>query len=311
MIYDLAILGGGPAGQTAGLYAARQGLPAILITKNLGGQMAQKAVEIENYPGFLKISGLELIQKFEEQLKSVGVPTINEKAIEIIKKNEIFKIVLESGEVIESRSVIIALGAEPRHLNVSGEKELLGRGVSYCVTCDGPLFAGKDIAIIGGGNAGFEAAIFMQTYASKIYILEAGEKVKADEDNQKKVSLSSKIEIITSAELKLIRGENFVQDLVYIDKKTNQEKTLTIAGVFVQIGYAPNSELIKDWVDLNEKQEIIIDPKTMQTKTAGLFAAGDITDEPVKQIIVAAGAGAKAALSAYNYIQKTNEQFFN
>jgi len=258
--------------------------------------MAQKAVGNRNYPGFLKISGLELIQKFEEQLKSVGVPTINEKAIEIIKKNEIFKIVLESGEVIESRSVIIALGAEPRHFKCIGRKGIAWPRSKLLCYLRWTIICRKDIAIIGGGNAGFEAAIFMQTYASKIYILEAGEKVKADEDNQKKVSLSSKIEIITSAELKLIRGENFVQDLVYIDKKTNQEKTLTIAGVFVQIGYAPNSELIKDWVDLNEKQEIIIDPKTMQTKTAGLFAAGDITDEPVKQIIVAAGAGAKAAL---------------
>lgn len=304
MIYDCAILGGGPAGLTAGIYSARLGLAAVLITKSLGGQMAQKAVDIENYPGFVKISGLDLIQKMQAQVESKGVLIKNEKAIEVVKENNIFKIVLEGGEIMEAKAIIIASGAEPRSLNVPGEKELLGRGVSYCTTCDGPLFTGRDIAIIGGGNAGFEAALFMQNYASKIYILENGEKVRADEENQKKVSLISKIEVIVSAELKEIRGQRFVEELIYFEKNTKQKKFLKVSGVFAQVGYTPASALIKDLADLNEKMEIIVDHKNMQTKNLGLFAAGDVTDGLLKQIVVAAGDGAKAAMGVYKYLQK-------
>jgi thioredoxin-disulfide reductase len=304
MIYDVAILGAGPAGLTAGIYTARQGASVILIAKNLGGQMTQKAVAIENYPGFENISGLDLIQKMESQVERLKVPIKNEEFLDLEKNNEIFKIILKNGEIIEARSLILASGSQPRNLNVPGEKEFIGRGVSYCTTCDGPLFQGKDIAIIGGGNAGFEAGLFMSIYANNIYILEYNDLVGADKENQEKALDLKNIKIITSAELKEIKGDNFVKEIVYFDKNENKEKSLLVSGVFVQAGWRPASSFAKDLVDLNEKKEIIIDHKTMATKTPGVFAAGDVTDSQVKQIVCAAGDGAKAAISAYKYLQK-------
>jgi len=304
MIYDLAILGGGPAGITAGIYSTRQGMNVILITKSFGGQMTQKAVDIENYPGFKKISGFDLIAKFEDQLRDKKIEIKNEAVVSFKKEDNLFKIKLESEILIESKTVIIAAGSEPRSLNVPGEKEFIGRGVSYCTTCDGPLFQKKDIAIIGGGNTGFEAALFMQTYANKIYILEFGEQVRADKENQDKVLEIEKIKIITGAQLKEIKGEKFVNEIIYLDRATNQEKHLEVQGVFAQIGYLPASELVEDLVDLNKKREIIVNHKTMETKTLGLYAAGDVTDGFVKQIVVAAADGAKAAISVYKYLQQ-------
>lgn len=303
MIYDVAILGAGPAGLTAGIYTARQGMSVILITKNLGGQMTQKAVAIENYPGFENISGLDLIQKMESQVQFLKIPIKNEEFVSLEKNNDIFKIILKNEEIIESRSIILASGSQPRNLNVPGEKEFIGRGVSYCTTCDGPLFQNKDIAIIGGGNAGFEAGIFMSTYANNIYILEYNHQFGADKENQKKASALEKIKLITSAELKEIKGDNFVREIVYFDKKENQEKVLPVSGVFVQAGWQPASSFVNNWVELNERKEIIINHKTMTTKTPGIFAAGDVTDGFVKQIVCAAGDGAKAAISAYKYLQ--------
>ncbi len=304
MIYDLAILGGGPAGITAGIYSTRQGMNVVLITKSFGGQMTQKAVDIENYPGFKKISGFDLIAKFEDQLRDKKIEIKNEAVVSLKKEDNLFKIKLESEILIESRAIIIAAGSEPKSLNVPGEKEFIGRGVSYCTTCDGPLFQKKDIAIIGGGNTGFEAALFMQTYANKIYILEFGEQVRADKENQDKVLKIEKIKIITRAQLKEIKGEKFVNGIIYLDRVTNQEKYLEVQGVFSQIGYLPASNLVEDLVDLSEKREIIVNHKTMETKTLGLYAAGDVTDGFVKQIVVAAADGAKAAISAYKYLQQ-------
>lgn len=306
MIFDIAILGGGPAGLTAGIYAARQKMSAVLITKNFGGQMAQKAVDIENYPGFESISGFDLISKMQSQVETKGVAIKNENAEAISKVEDIFKITLDGGEVVESKTVVIAMGSEPRPLNVVGEKEFLGKGVSYCTTCDGPLFGKKDIAIIGGGNSAFEAAIFMANYANNIYILEFNDSIRADAENQKRAIQTEKVKIITSAELKEIKGERFVNQIIYFDKKENQEKTLDVAGVFAQIGYQPASRFAESLVDLNEKKEIVINPKTMETKTPGLFAAGDITDNFLKQIIVAAADGAKATIAAYKYLQTKN-----
>ncbi len=303
MIYDVAILGAGPAGLTAGIYTARQGMSVILIAKNLGGQMTQKAVAIENYPGFENISGLDLIQKMESQVQFLKIPIKNEEFVSLEKNNDIFKIILKNEEIIESCSIILASGSQPRNLNVPGEKEFIGRGVSYCTTCDGPLFQNKDIAIIGGGNAGFEAGIFMSTYANNIYILEYNHQFGADKENQKKASALEKIKLITSAELKEIKGDNFVREIVYFDKKENQEKVLPVSGVFVQAGWQPASSFVNNWVELNERKEIIINHKTMTTKTPGIFAAGDVTDGFVKQIVCAAGDGAKAAISAYKYLQ--------
>lgn len=295
MMYDLVIVGAGPAGMTSAIYSARQKLKTLIISKNFGGQMAQKAVEIENYPGFEKITGFDLISKMESQVKNVDV--VREKVIEVKKENDTFFLKTEGDKVFQSKVVIIAIGAEPRRLNVLGEANYLGRGVSYCSTCDGPLFKNKEVAIIGGGDAGFETAIFMKNYASKIYILEQEESVKASIDNQKK---ASGIEVITSARLKEIKGDNFVNQIVF--ELLGKEKTLDVKGVFIQAGYVPETSFLGDLVELNEKKEIIVNFETFETKTRGLFAVGDVNCGKVKQIVVACGQGATAVIHGYKYI---------
>lgn len=303
MIYDLIIVGGGPAGITAGIYASRYKLKALLITKNWGGQISRKAVPIENYPGFKKISGLELIEKLKNHLKEYEIETKEEEVIKIEKINLNFKILTKSGEEFESKAVILATGADPRPLKVPGEKEFVGKGVSYCVSCDGPFFKDKVVAVIGGGNAGFEAAIALAQFAKKIYILEYGEKVKADIENQERAKKTGKVKIITNVALKGIKGKNFVEEIVFEDRKTGQEKSLKLDGIFIEIGSVPASAIAKDLVELNERGEIKVDFETLKTKTEGLFAAGDVNEGKFKQIITAAGEGAKAALAAYEYLK--------
>ena len=295
MMYDLIIVGAGPAGMTSAIYSARQKLKTLIISKNFGGQMAQKAVEIENYPGFEKVTGFDLISKMENQVKEVDI--VREKVVEVKKENDIFSLKTEEDKIFQSKVVIIATGAEPRRLNVLGETDYLGRGVSYCSTCDGPLFKNKEVAIIGGGDAGFETAIFMKNYASKIYILEYGESVKASIDNQKK---ASGIEIITSAQLKEIRGDNFVSQIVF--ELLGKEETLNVKGVFIQAGYVPETSFLSDLVELNERKEIMVNFETLETKTKGLFAVGDVNCGKVKQIVVACGQGATAVIHGYKYI---------
>jgi alkyl hydroperoxide reductase subunit AhpF len=198
--------------------------------------------------------------------------------------------------------VIITSGADPRPLEVEGEKEFIGKGVSYCTTCDGPMFGNKIVAVIGGGNSGFEAAISLAKYASKVYIFEYSDKVVANEAIQGQAKKTGKIEIITSATLQEIKGTDFVDSIVYQDRGTQDIKTLDVQGVFVEIGNQPATSFVGDLVDFNGKDEIKVDPKTCGTKTLGLFAAGDVTNTMLKQIVVAAGEGAKAAISAYRYL---------
>lgn len=303
MTYDLVIVGGGPAGVTAGIYAARQKLNTLLITKSFGGQVARKAVAIENYPGFEGISGMELIQKFEKHLRKQKIDIERDSVTKIKKTGKIFLVLTKSKNQFQTRAVIIASGADPRPLEVPGEKKFIGRGVSYCSICDGPLFSNKIVAVIGGGNAGFETAIFLSKFAKKIYILEYASKVGADETNQERVKKTRKTEVITSAVLKQIRGKEFVDSIVCQNRKTKKLNTLKVEGVFVEIGSQPATSFVKGLVDFNEKDEIKINPKDNQTKTSGLFAAGDVTDLKEKQIVIAAGEGAKTALSIYNYLK--------
>jgi len=303
-IYDVIIIGGGPAGVAAGIYAARQKLETLLITKSFGGQMARKAVAIENYPGFAEISGFELVQKFEKHLKKQKID-IEKNTVRKVKKNgQTFSVLTKDKKQFQSKAVIIASGADPRLLEVPGEKKFIGHGVSYCITCDAPLFTGKTVAVIGGGDAGFEAALGLSLYAKKIYILEFGEKIIADEINQERAKKTGKVEVIVQASLKKIQGKKFVESIVYQDRKTKKLQVLEIEGVFVEIGSQPATAFIKGLVDFNEKDEIVVDAKTSQTKTAGLFSAGDVDNIPYKQIVIAAGEGAKAALSVVNYLQK-------
>jgi len=315
MIYDLIIIGGGPAGITAGIYAGRQRMKTLLITKEFGGQMAKKSTEVCNYPGFERISGMELIEKFVEHLKKQESVEIKLEQVKQIEKEGdpangagIFTITTAQSEKIQGRAVIVATGADPRPLEAVGEKEYIGKGVSYCVTCDGPIFRNKTIAIIGGGNAGLEAALFMTNYATKIYVLEFGAEIKADEENKNDVAKSDKIEIITNAGVKEIKGETMVNSLVYQDNISKEMKTLEVEGIFIEIGSQPATALAKGLVDFTKRDEIQVESETFSTKTPGLFSAGDNNSGPYKQIVTAAGEGCKTALAAYDYLRKLNQK---
>jgi thioredoxin-disulfide reductase len=301
--FDVIIIGGGPAGITAGIYSARANLSVLLITKDFGGQIKRKAVEIENYPGLGKVSGMELTQKFENHLKEFGVSVIMDKAKKIKRKGKIFSVLTGDKKQYQSSCLIVATGADPRPLEVKGEKELIGRGVSYCVACDGMLYKDKITAVIGGGDAGFEAGIFLSKLAKQVYILEYGDKIKADKANQKLARKAKNIKVITNAGLQEIKGKDIVEEIVYKDVKKKKIKELKVEGVFIEIGNIPATGFVKNLVDFGDRDEIKVDPETGETKVPGLFAAGDITDTKYKQIVIAAGEGARAALSASRYLR--------
>ena len=303
-MYDLVIIGGGPAGITAGLYSARQRLKTLLITKTFGGQVARKSVHIENYPGLGIISSMDLIQKFEKDLKNHPIEIKNTIVSGIKKDNNIISINTESGEKIETKTVIIASGADPRLLGIPGEKEFAGKGVSYCVACDGPIFVGKDVVVVGGGNSAFEAALSLSNYANKIYILIMGTEIRADSINQNKVKDNNKIEVVTQAEIKEIKGDKFVNEVIYTDNQENKDVNLKVSGLFVEIGSQPAVSFTKDLLDLNDKNEIVVDSKNLRTSVDGIWAAGDVNSLLFKQIVIAAGEGAIAAMDVSNYLQK-------
>lgn len=299
MISDLIIIGGGPAGITAAIYASRNNINTILFSKNIGGMLFNKAVDVQNYTGFPSITGFELAEKFKEHLEAQDKVCVKEEEIvSIAKENNVFKVNTLQKEYF-SRAVIIAAGSKPRELNIKGEKEFLGKGVSYCPVCDGPFLKNKDIAIIGGGNAAFESAIFLSNMVSRILILERGTRVLADQKNQEKVKSLGNVHVFTNAQVLEIKGNDFVNSMKWMHNEKLIETELK--GVFIQAGYTPKTDYLKELVDLNDKREIIVDID-METKTKGLFAAGDITNSKVKQIICAASSGAIAALSAYNYL---------
>lgn len=304
MLYDLIIIGAGPAGVSAAIYAARQKLKFLVISKEMGGQIAKKTVDIENYPGFDKISGANLIKTFEDQLNTNKVEIIFDEVLKINKDTENFNITTALGERYESLTVIVATGGDPRPLEVKGEKEFIGKGVSYCALCDGPIFRDKTVVVVGGGNSGIETALFLSNYVKKIYILEFGKTIKADEENQKLIAKEPKVEIITGAQVLKIAGDKFVNSITYKDLTSNQEKKLDVEGIFVEIGYSPATAFVKDLVDFSERDEIITDLETYATKTPGLFAAGDCNKGRYKQIVAAAGEGAKALLAVYDYLIK-------
>jgi len=299
-MHDLIIIGGGPAGMAAAIYAMRQKLDSLLVTKEFGGQMAKKEVEIENYPGLGSISAQELITKFSDHLKKLEVNVKIGEVVGIDKTDNGFAVNVNN-EKIETRAVIIATGSEPRQLDVPGEKEFVGRGVGYCVTCDGPLFTRRDVAVIGGGNSAFESAVFLAKFAKKIFIIERGPRVMADAANQELASKTGKVEIITNAKVARIEGENFVKSLTYLDA-AGTEVALPVEGIFVKAGYRPASGFMSGLVEFNDRNEIKFDRDSYQTKTPGLFVAGDVSDIKYKQIVVAAGEGAKAAMAVDEYL---------
>lgn len=303
-IYDLIIIGGGPAGMTAGIYGGREKLKTLIIAEGFGGQMAKKAVDIENYPGFPKISGFDLIKKFKEHAQGLGAEIVVDKINSLKKGGEEFFVETISSKQYQAKTVIIASGAEPKMLNIPGEKEFIGKGISYCPTCDGPFFRGKEVAVIGGGNAGCEATAALLKYVSKVYIIEFNNFLAADRVNKDIVSGLENVEIIYNSKLKEIKGTNRVEEIIYTDRETNEDKTLKVAGVMVEVGFRPETSFIQDGlVDYSEMGEIKADFNTAETKTPGLFAAGDVSGGKCKQIVVAAGEGAKAAIECRKYIK--------
>ncbi len=286
----------------AAIYAARQKSDFVLVTKEFGGQMARKEVAIENYPGMESVSAQDLIAKFRGHLGKLNVAVKIGEVLEIKKIENGFEVVIGK-EILAACAVIVATGSEPRQLNVVGEKEFIGRGVGYCATCDGPLFARRVVAVVGGGNAAFEAAIFLAKFVKKIYIIERGEKILADAQNRELLEKTGKVEIIVNAKILRVEGENFVQGLVY-QELSGQEINLPVEGVFVKAGYQPASGIAAGMAGLNERGEIKFDYATHQTKIPGLFAAGDVSEIKFKQIVIAAGEGAKAAMAVGEYLRK-------
>jgi len=304
-MYDLIIIGGGPAGIAAGIYASRKKIKSLLITDSFGGQSIVSD-KIENWIGEKEISGFELAKKLENHLKSQqGIEILENELVSKIEKIENgFKVFTNNNKVFETKYILVASGSSHRKLNVLGEKEFEGRGVFYCATCDAPLMKNKTAAVIGGGNSGLEAVLDLIPYASSIYLLEYGEKLKGDAITQEKIKSNPKVQIITLAQTIEITGENFVSGLKYKDRQTNKIKELKVDGVFVEIGSTPNSFLVKDLVNLNNFGEIIVDPKTQQTSLFGIWAAGDVTDFPYKQNNIAIGHAISAILNINDYLNK-------
>ncbi len=303
-MYELIIVGAGPAGMTAAVYAARKRLNTLLISDDVGGQPLT-TVGIENYMGYQFIEGPELMEKFEEQVRQFPSDVkvqVGQKAESLSRIDGGFEVKTDKGEGYQAKTVIFATGKRYRQLNVPGEKELLGRGVTYCAICDGPLFAGEKVAVIGGGNSALEAADDMIKIAEHIYLISltplTGDRILID-----KVTNADNLTMFLEYEILEIKGKGRVEGIKIRDLRSKQEKEFDVGGVFIEIGLIPNSEAIKAITTLNRIGEVEVNCAN-ETGVPGLFAAGDVTNVPEKQIVVAAGEGAKAALQAHRYLQR-------
>jgi len=301
-MYDLIIIGGGPAGITAGIYAARKKINTLLITKEWGGQIT-KANEIQNWPGIKNVSGLDLMNQMKNHLQSFEIE-IEESAevINLEKSTEDFIIRDNKDKEHKTKTVIIATGKIPRSLNIPGEEEFKGRGVSICSTCDAPVFKDKEVAVVGGGNAGFGAAMDLVKYVKKVYVLEFLEKTCGDPVTKEKLEKTGKVEFYTNVAVKEIKGDKFVESLIYENRDTGEDTELKVGGIFISIGMESKAGFAEGLVEFDKAGEIKID-RDCNTKTPGLFAAGDITDLKYEQIVIACGEGAKAALGVDNFLK--------
>ncbi len=302
MLYDLIIIGAGPAGISSSLYAARQKLNFLVLTKDIGG-LANFVPSLKTYPGIHYITGYELVEKFKEHVKDFAVPIKTDVEIEEVKKTRKGFLIKTKDGNFETKTVIVSSGRRFKKLGIKGEKEFESKGLSFCAACDGPLFRDKTIAIIGGGRSGLFSCLFMLSLAKKIYLVEKENKIKEGgglKEVAKIVRNNPKVEIITGAYPKEIIGNKFVNSVKIV--KDKKEQTLKVDGVFVEVGYEPNTNFLKGLVRLNDRKEIIIDKNNMSS-VKGLFAAGDVTDIPEKQVIVSVGEGAKAVLSAILYLE--------
>jgi alkyl hydroperoxide reductase subunit F len=301
--YDILIVGGGPAGASAAVYSARKGLRTGIVSERFGGQVMD-TLGIENFISVKATEGPKLVTALEEHVKEYDVDIMNLQRAKSIQKNDenaLFEVELENGGKLKSKSVIIATGARWRELNVPGEKEFKGKGVAYCPHCDGPLFKGKHVAVIGGGNSGVEATIDLANIVGHVTLFEFAPELKADDILQKRLYSLPNVDVILNAQTLEVLGTDKVNSMIYLDRKTNEKKTISLEGIFIQIGLLPNTDFVKNTVDLSKFGEIIIDSHG-QSSLKGLFAAGDATTVPYKQIIIAMSEGAKASLGAFDYL---------
>jgi alkyl hydroperoxide reductase subunit F len=296
-MFDLIIIGAGPAGITAAVYAARKKMQLLVISRDIGGQAAWSS-DIENYTGFQFITGPELVAKFEEHMRKYDIALKeNETVMEVKKLNSIISVITDKGKY-ESRTVIIASGKRSKELNIPGEREFKNRGLTYCATCDGPLFSDKVVAVIGGGNSALDAALQLTKIAKQVYVINITASLGGDTVMHEKIEKSKIVTILNNTQVTAILGDKFVSGIKV--KREGREETLSVEGVFVEIGLIPNSEFVKD-IEKNQAGEIKINCRN-ETNIPGIFAAGDVTDVPEKQIIIAAGEGSKAALSVFRYL---------
>jgi len=303
MMYDLIIIGGGPAGVAAGVYAARKKIKTLVIVESFGGQSIVSA-DVQNWIGTKSISGLDLAKNLEEHLRAQEGIEISEgeRANKVLKIDGGFCVETTGGKSFDAKTVLVASGSRRRKLDVSGESKLDGRGVAYCSICDAPVFKGKDVAVVGGGNAGLEAVRDLLPYAARIYLLVRRDVLKGDETTGACIKNDPKVQIIFNAEIREIMGDDFVTAVLYKDLLSGDVKNISVKGVFVEIGVVPNSELIKDLVQVNQMGEIVVDPRTQRASIEGIWAAGDVTDGLYRQNNISAGDALKAVLNIYSYL---------
>jgi len=301
-VYELMIIGGGPAGIAAGVYAARKKLKTLLISGDIGGQI-NNTWGIENYLGYQFIEGPELISKFQTQISKFPIDQkIGDKVSRLKKVNGGFEAILENKNKYQAKAVILATGKKPRKLKVPGETELSGRGVTYCAICDGPIFAGQRVAVVGGGNSALEATLDMIKIAEHVNLVSltalTGDPVLIEQ-----LTGVNNLTVFIGYQTKEIKGKELVEGVRIKNAQSGEVKDLDVTGVFIEIGMVPNSDMVKEFIELNKQGEV---PVSCSSETAipGLYAAGDVTNVPEKQIIVAAGEGAKAALQAHHYLQR-------
>lgn len=303
-LYDIVIIGGGPGGVAAGVYAARKQMKAAIITDRIGGQSTISA-SVENWIGDTFLKGMELAEKLETHLRAQEAEGLVIKqparAQSLVKNDDgTFTITLESGEVFVTKTVLLVTGGSHRHLNVPGEDTFKGRGVVYCSTCDAPMFRDRDVAVVGTGNSGLEAVEDLLPYAKHITLISNNESITGDAITFERVMKSGKVEVLHNANTTEIMGEVMVKGMKYADVKTGEEHELAVQGVFVEIGVKPNTELVKGIVETTDYGHIIVDYKNGATNVPGIFAAGDVTEQPYRQNNIAAGDAIKATLAAYD-----------
>jgi len=301
--YDVIIVGAGPAGMSAAIYTSRRQLSTLVISKDIGGQAAATDV-IENYPGYESVGGFDLMQKFMQQAQKTGAEFISAEVNEIEKMDGNF-IVKTGQEQYLAKALILSFGLTPRDLNVPGEEQFKYKGITHCATCDGPLFKGKDVMIVGGGNSALEAGEYMSRIANKVYMVVRKPEYKGEKVLLNKVQQAANIEIIYQSKVREVKGDQTVQSVVITSAEEDNvatDKEIKVQGIIVEIGFVAKTEWVGSLVKLNDRKEIITD-KDNQTSEPGVFSCGDVSDISYKQAVISAGEGCKAALQAYRYLQ--------